>query len=1261
MLTPCPHCRNPVELDQCTPGQKIVCPSCGSSFHPDQEPTRPFEGSRTDEEAAGLATAVVRQRRGSFTIVRPHARGGLGQVSLARDDKLGRQVALKEIRPDRPDSHTVRQRFLTEAEITGQLEHPGIVPIYALDQDEQGKPYYVMRFVQGRTLADAIAAYHAQPNPLAFNDLLTRFASVCQTVAYAHSKGVIHRDLKPANVMLGEYGETLVVDWGLAKRMRPYSPTPLAKLEREAGEDEPDSPVVDPGLTTAGQVLGTPSYMSPEQARGEPERLDERCDVFGLGGILCAILTGQAVYLGDSEAEVLENARKGDIAGALARLDACGADRTLVQLAKSCLAVEAADRPTNAGAVAGAVTAHLASAQERLRQAEIERAAAQAKAAEARKRQRLTLALAASLLLTALLGGGGWLWLERWRNEQKRENALAAARAADEALATAVQFRAEARAATKFDLVRWNAARSEAKRAQDLLGSRDANEPLWQHLEHFLADLETEQQDRWMLNELVDIRLTRIDVEDDAFTQKEQVYAYVAAFRKYGIDVENLPPQEAAARLRSRAIHAELVAAVDRWMVILRATRVTVPEKERRWRALLDVARAADPDPRRDQLRQAIRDKDLNVLKALAASPETMDWPALTLVRLGAVLVIWGNPADAVAILRKAQERQPDDIWINHQLALALANVDPPQYDEAIRYFMKSLSLNSQHAGVWFNLAWTLGKKGSWDEAIGAYEQAIRLKRDYFQAYYQVGTAHAKRGRLDEALAAYHEAIRIKPDQAETHVNLGIVLREKGLLDEAATSCRKAIRLKPELALAHHHLGFALRVRGDLDGAVAALKQAILLDPSHAEAHYQLGLVFRAKQLMDDALVAFQEAARLKPDHVHAHGEIGIILCDVRRDYEGAIAAFQTALRLRPDSAVMHTNLGKALLGKGLIDEAVASYRLAAHFGPEYAEAHAGLGRALAAKRLWLEAIPAYQRALELKPDYGAAQTGLGVALQLKGDLRGSLAAYREAVRLRPDDPRAHYNLGNALRHSGDHDGAVAAYEKAIAIRPDHAEAHCNLGHAFQEQGDFVNALAALKRGHQLSTQRGKEWRYPSEQWISTCQRLLDLEPKLALLLAGEEPSGDDADKLDYARLCYYKRRYGLSARFYQEAFAADPARADDVKAGRRYDAACAAARAGTGSTRDDPPLDNEARARWRAQALHWLQSELSAWTKMLQSGTDEDQRVALSRLNHSRSDRDLAGLREPVELAKVPEEEQQTWRQFWAKVATLQKNTSRQ
>ncbi len=263
--------------------------------------------------AVGAGAAVAPR----FTIERPHAQGGLGQVSLAIDGQLKRPVALKEIRPDRR-SDEARRRFINEAEITGQLEHPGVVPIYALERDAAGEPYYAMRFIQGRPLSEAIKAYHQEPTALSFREMLQRFVSVCQTLAYAHKQGIIHRDLKPANVMLGEYGETLVVDWGLAKRVDSGQ---LSVVGGESGADPScrEATVSAPAATTptpsdgtqSGQALGTPAYMATEQACGDWERVGPAADIFSLGAMLYELLTGRRPLQGKDVYEVIENAKAG--------------------------------------------------------------------------------------------------------------------------------------------------------------------------------------------------------------------------------------------------------------------------------------------------------------------------------------------------------------------------------------------------------------------------------------------------------------------------------------------------------------------------------------------------------------------------------------------------------------------------------------------------------------------------------------------------------------------------------------------------------------------------------------------------------------------------------------------------------------------------------------------------------------------------------------------------------------------------------------
>ena len=218
-----------------------------------------------------------------FRVLRPHARGGLGEVLVALDTELNREVALKQILERQADDPTSRTRFVLEAEITGGLEHPGIVPVYGLGSDDGGRPYYAMRFIKGDTLRDAIENFHSDEKlkrdpgrkSLALRQLLRRFVDICNAIDYAHTRGVLHRDIKPANVIVGKHGETLLVDWGLAKLIG----------RRDADLPAGEATLIPPSATGSaetlpGSAMGTPAYMSPEQAAGDLDRLSPRSDVY---------------------------------------------------------------------------------------------------------------------------------------------------------------------------------------------------------------------------------------------------------------------------------------------------------------------------------------------------------------------------------------------------------------------------------------------------------------------------------------------------------------------------------------------------------------------------------------------------------------------------------------------------------------------------------------------------------------------------------------------------------------------------------------------------------------------------------------------------------------------------------------------------------------------------------------------------------------------------------------------------------------------
>jgi tetratricopeptide (TPR) repeat protein len=330
-------------------------------------------------------------------------RGGMGVVYRARDLGIGRDVAVKLLQERYAADSEAASRFVEEARITGQLQHPGIPAVYQVGALPNGRPYLVMKLIKGDTLEALLTAWPV--------NTLAVFEGICQAVGYAHAHRVIHRDLKPQNVMVGSFGEVQVMDWGLAKVLLP-SLRGGKRAGSEVDQHAPDPTEicaargVDTPNTQHGSVFGTPAYMAPEQAGGETDKIDTRSDVFGLGAILCRMLTGHPPFAGQYT-EVRLNAVRGNTAAALARLDECGAEPGLVALCKGCLSFDPAARPADANAVAAAVAALRTEAEGRARRAELDRLKAEVQAAEQRKRRRVVQwagGVTAAVLLAGVVG-----------------------------------------------------------------------------------------------------------------------------------------------------------------------------------------------------------------------------------------------------------------------------------------------------------------------------------------------------------------------------------------------------------------------------------------------------------------------------------------------------------------------------------------------------------------------------------------------------------------------------------------------------------------------------------------------------------------------------------------------------------------------------------------------------------------------------------------------------------------------------------------
>jgi WD40 repeat protein/serine/threonine protein kinase len=420
-----------------------------------RQPDKNKEGPMERGNSAEASSSKV---EGRYRIDGEIARGGMGAILKGRDNDLGRDLAFKVLLDEHRDRPEVIARFIEEAQIGGQLQHPGIAPVYELGQFTDQRPYFSMKLVKGQTLSQLLAERDSVDKDR--SRFIGIFEQICQTVSYAHARGVIHRDLKPSNIMIGSFGEVQVMDWGLAKvlpvgevagepraRSRDQQAS-VIETRRSGGSDVPSPNGSGSSETKLGSVLGTPAYMPPEQALGEVDQLDQRADVFGLGAILCEILTGYPPYVAEQPIDVFRMATRGKVDAAHARLDACGADNELIALAKHCMEPDCPSRPRDASIVAQRVTEFLESVESKLRQAERERAAEAARVIEHRKRVRAILVstLALVLVLVAGIAGTGWGLFQANRASASKDAALRAETTARNNAQTAQRNEARQRA-----------------------------------------------------------------------------------------------------------------------------------------------------------------------------------------------------------------------------------------------------------------------------------------------------------------------------------------------------------------------------------------------------------------------------------------------------------------------------------------------------------------------------------------------------------------------------------------------------------------------------------------------------------------------------------------------------------------------------------------------------------------------------------------------------------------------------------------------
>jgi serine/threonine protein kinase/Flp pilus assembly protein TadD len=968
---------------------------------------------------------------GDFRILREVGRGGMGIVYEAEQVSLGRRVALKVLPLAGAMDPRHLQRFNIEAQAAAQLHHMSIVPVHYVGC-ERGVHFYAMQFIEGQSLADLIAALRgrasgvasapraespekttayapadgAPESPPALGALTrprspetapvaafstirsTTAAAYFRTVAelgiqaaealdFAHQHGIVHRDVKPANLLVDAESRLWVTDFGLAQVQG------------------------DARMTMTGDLVGTLRYMSPEQALAKRVDVDHRTDIYSLGATLYELLTLEPAFTGADRQELLRQIAFEEPRPPRRLKRPIPAELETIVL--KALEKNPTDRYGTAKEVAEDLRRFLEDEPIRARRPTW----AQVARKWARRHRPLVASMLAALVMGLAVLAGSFGWVARDQAARKAQTTQVVNAALEEADSWQQQRRLPE-------------ALSAARRARAMLAFAEAADDLQRHVRARLANLE-------LLDRLENIRLDAVSVKDGHFDWERADALYRRNFENAGLDILGLSAEEAGERIRATSVAGELAAVLDDWVG---SHRKTVGKNGLGWKHLLQVARAADPDPWRSRVREAIEREDWKALRSLAVSDEVFRLPPASLDVVGANLLVDAEKDRAIeAFLREAQRRHPNDFWLNHNLVTFYLNRQPSRSAEALPF------------------AWV----------------AVALRPDSSAAHSRLGIVLQRIGKLGEAIAEGAEAVRLNPHDALAHIGLSVFFAEKGRVDEAIAECNEAINLNECLSLAYNNLALAFQKMGESgrEKAIAAYRKAIELDKNFAEPHYNLGNLFKQLGRLDEAILEYGEALQVKRDYPQAHTNLGNILRDKRR-LDEAIAEYLAAIASMFDF-------------------------------PEAYIAHHGLGVALADKQDLDGAITSYGEAIRLKGDFALAHSCLGEALRRKGRLDEAETACRKAIEIDPHLAGAHYNLGLILQNQRRLPEAEAAYRKAIELNPGFAEAHFNLGHTLREQGRFADALEALKKGHEFGSPWGypsAQWVRETERLVELDAKL---------------------------------------------------------------------------------------------------------------------------------------------------------------------------
>ncbi len=989
---------------------------------------------------------------GRYRLLELIGEGGMGAVWLAEQSQpVRRKVAIKLIKPGM-DSRQVLARFEAERQALALMDHPSIAKIYDGGVTEEGRPFFAMEYVKGIPITE-----YCDRAKLPISERLKLFLPVCQAVQHAHQKGVIHRDLKPSNILVCLYdGQPApkVIDFGLAKAV--------------------SQPLTEMTLFTAhGVMVGTPLYMSPEQAEFNNLDVDTRSDVYSLGVILYELLTGatplekqqlkQAAF-----AEVLrlikeeEPPRPSTRLSASASLPALAAQRGLApaQLSRlvrgdldwivmKSLEKERGRRYETASGLARDVERYLQDEPVeacpptlgyRLRKS-------------IRKNQRLlaTGAAIGTICLVALLGVAasvGWAL----RDQQARRSVVE--RRVEQALD-------DAAAAVKRGSL--DAANEAVNHAQGVLATATASPELEAHVRQWKTDLE-------LVRNLDAVQLEKARrVTDQGFDRPRVSAQYARAFHDAGYD----PLRDDFSRLTGSPIQAQAAAALDDWAELADGAAAV---------KLREAAAKLDPHDYSSSLRRALAKDDQAELRSLLAKDPVHELPPVTIVRAVQRLRDADRHTIAIAVLEKAHERHPQDFWIARELGQALFAKDRPA--RAVGYLRGALEIFSDSPATRNLLGCTYIATSQLEDAEREFRAAVQLQPDYAAAQHNLAFVLLRRQRYDDAAAAMQRTLQAAPDDTASYLVQSSLAAAAGNTDEALEAARQALRLSPEDWLVNaNYLALVPAAKLEDD-----CRRAIAVEPKDARHFRLLGDALSLRKQPKEAQEAYETAIRLRQDDFLAETNLALLLLSNQRFDEAEVHA-NKAIELNADCTMARLCLAMAQYGKSQLPQCRRTLDAAIERDPYFTFSHLLLGMLLRGQGNLETTLLANRKAMLYQVQ--GAQFGVGVlrgdkwlSLPLSDDLmtwasaekkfrktpspeQDAASAERTAraeLQRAPDSPQALVNLARALVRQNKPVEAEALARQALELDQGNAAAHVVIGMAFFARQDYSSAETWLKR-----------------------------------------------------------------------------------------------------------------------------------------------------------------------------------------------------